>query len=309
MADNINDFINDNTVSIEGLNLELRKTWNNAVDNQILQLAEKHSDSENVKNILFNWHKNITTGYKYEKFSPHINGFYMIFMQHGTWYEHYKNFIRKTSTTGAHTLSDLPTESMDLDFRKTFPILATDIDLPDLTKEYTTVSSRLRNSFVAARDYFVSDFNLSYIENSNLDVMRYHEAWHKYINLIKTGVMTEESGSVADCSGQKLNSSYFIDVPYANAIWIAVFKPFTTDIQLLVKILGVMPVNMPLKQLVGNRSASKMTVLNMTYKSADMFYKFYDGTEQVYNDQGALALSFKKEILELEANSTTVNIA
>lgn len=297
--------INNDSQNMNGLNQDLRNTWNSAIDKQIMQLAEKHSQSENVKNILFNWHKNITTGYRYTNYSPHINGFYMVFMQHGTWYDHYRSYMQSNSDTGGLTLSDYKTPTGG-DFRKSFPILATDVDLPDLTKEYTSVSSRLRNSFTVARDYFVSDFNVSYIENINLDVMRYHEAWHKYIDLLKTGALADSGRSITNCASQPLNSSYFIDVPYANAIWIAVFKPFTTDIQMLVKVTGVMPVNMPLKQVIGNRSGSKMTTLNLTYKSADMFYKFYDGTDQVYNDQGALAQSFKSEILELEANSTSI---
>jgi len=287
--------------NLDNLNLDLRGTWNEAVDTQIMQLAEQYSQTENVKNILFNWHKNITTGIRYS-YSPHINGFYMVFMQHGTWYDDYLAYMKEHKSGDSLTLSQLPDTNFDL--KKTFPILATDIDLPDITKEYITVSSRLRNSFVAARDYFVSDFTVSYIENINMDVMRYHEAWNKYITLAKTGALNNKS-NILNCSTQKLNSDYFIDVPYANAIWIAVFKPFTTDIQLLIKIMGVMPVNNPLKQLIGNRSQSKMTVLNLSYKGADMFYKFYDGTEQVYNDPGVLATSFKREILDLEANAYT----
>lgn len=284
----------------DGLNLDLRETWNNAVNSKIMTLAKNHSETETVKNILYNWHKSVTTGIKYQNFSPHVNGFYMVFMQHGTWYEHYKSYVN-TAANGTATMSKY-TEP-DTDFRKIYPVLATDIDLPDIVKEYTGVSSRLRNSNVMSREYFVSDFNISYIENDNLDIAKYHEAWHKYMTLLKTGEIT--SGSISDCSTQALNSSYFIDVPYANAIWVAVFKPFTSDIQLLVKILGVMPQNMPLKQLIGNRSGSKMTTLNMTYKSADMYYKFYDGTEQVYNDKGILADSFKSEIMDLTASTET----
>lgn len=298
----IDDYIQGTPIAVEGLNLDLRTTWNSAIDKQILSMADQYSETENVKNILFNWHKNITTGMRYTKFSPHINGFYMVFMQHGTWFDHYLQII-SANDAELLTLSGPSKYSSGDDFRKTYPMLATDIDLPDLTKEYINVSSRLRNSFVAARDYFVSDFSVSYIENMNLDMMRYHEAWHKYISLMKSGSLPVDS-NLSNCATQPLNSSYFIDVPYANAIWVAVFKPFTTDIQLLIKVVGVMPVNMPIKQLIGNRSASKMTVLNMTYKAADMFYKFYDGTEQVYNDSGVLATSFKKEILDLEANSS-----
>jgi hypothetical protein len=174
--------------------------------------------------------------------------------------------------------------------------MATDIDIPDLTEEYVSVSSRLRNSFMPLRNYFVSDFNISYIENLNLDIMRYHEAWHKFMDLVKRGevdLYTEE-----EC--RKVSSGYFIDMPYSNAVWVAVFKPFTTEIQMLVKLIGVMPVTMPLKQVIGNRSQSKLTVLNISYKAADVFYKFYNNTQELLedanSDKKSLAASFIHEV-------------
>ena len=124
--------------------------------------------------------------------------------------------------------------------------------------------------------------------------MRYHESWHKFLNLIKRGEVDE---SLFECETK--NESNFLDMPYSNAVWVAIFKPFTTEIQALIKLVGVMPVSIPLKQIVGNRSASKMTVLNMSYKSADMFYKFYKDTADFINDDGLLAKSFKSEVLQL----------
>jgi hypothetical protein len=176
-------------------------------------------------------------------------------------------------------------------------MLATDIDVPDITEEYISVSSRIRNSFVPSRNYFVSDFSVSYIENVNLEIMRYHEAWHKFMNLLKRGEIDMYDNRL-ECA--KANSrDIFLDMPFTNAIWVAAFRPFTTDIQMLVKLVGVMPVSMPLKQIVGNRSASKMTVLNMQYKAADMFYKFYNGTKGMLADKdGKLFNSFKNEILQ-----------
>jgi hypothetical protein len=98
---------------------------------------------------------------------------------------------------------------------------------------------------------------------------------------------------------RKNSGDIFLDMPFTNAIWVAVFRPFTTDIQLLIKLIGVMPVTMPLKQVVGNRSSSKLTVLNMQYKAADMFYKFYNGTKGMLEDKdGKLFNSFNEEILK-----------
>jgi hypothetical protein len=225
-------------------------------------------------------------------------------MVHGTWYQKYLNHTGSLTddeynpieAPGISPLTTAGPLKASTD-RNSFNMLATDIDIPDLTEEYISVSSRIRNSFVPSRNYFVSDFNVSYIENVNLEVMRYHEAWHKFMNLLKRGEI-DMYDNKQECA--KANSrDIFLDMPFTNAIWVAVFRPFTTDIQMLVKLVGVMPVNMPLKQIVGNRSASKMTVLNMQYKAADMFYKFYNGTKGMLEDKdGKLFNSFKEEILK-----------
>ena len=267
------------------------KTWNNIIVDKIEKLVKRYKvggpQEEAVNKVLTSWHKSITIANKHDaKFSPHVSGFYMIFMVHGPWYNSYKAYQK----TGGANLSKSLSEDMALPFdnpNSYFNMLATDIDVPDITEEYTSVSSRLRNSFVPSRDYFVSDFSISYIESINLDVMRYHEAWHKYMNLLRRGEVQIETKT----------HGYFIDMPYSNAVWVAVFKPFTTDIQLLIKLMGVMPVTMPLKQIVGNRTTSKMTVLNISYKAADLQYKFYTNTAELLADTGMLSKSFQQEVI------------
>jgi len=276
-------------------------TWDAIVAKQIEKTASNYSiqgsgsEEANVRKILQKWHRDVTSGYKHDdNFTPHINGFYMIFMVHGPWYEEYQTFIESNNRKNISKAPDgkkFKPGMSTLSFKNNgsyFNMLATDIEIPDITEEYTSVSSRLRNSFVPSRNYFVSDFSISYIENINMDVMRYHEAWHKYMNLIRRG---EVPGG--ECS----SGGYFLEMPFSNAVWVAVFRPFTTEIQLIVKLIGVMPVTMPLKQLIGNRSSSKMTVLNISYKSADLFYKFYNNTQEFLDDDDELAKSFRYEVM------------
>ncbi len=283
--------------------------WDKIVLTQIKTMTENYTNNSQMQKILARWQESVTLGYKHnENFSPHVNGFYMIFMVHGTWYdkmkegvpdinngEDYENgFAKESSQNG---ISDKITGKVTLDFTNPnshLNMLATDIDIPDITEEYVSVSSRIRNSFVPSRDYFVSDFNISYIENINLDIMRYHEAWHKYLNLIKRGEI-----AVNEFSCDDNEEGYFLDMPYSNATWVVIFRPFTTEIQALIKLIGVMPVTMPLKQIIGNRSQSKMTVLNISYKAADIFYKFYKGTDEMLKDNGLLVNSFKREVLKI----------
>ncbi len=293
----------DDTGKINGVG----KSWDDIVKAQIDNLADKYTDNTEVNKVLAKWHKDITLGVKHnQNFSPHVNGFYMVWMVHGTWYDKYLKYARSPGgILNPSPISQLPYKAAVGDHGgkldpstqgNSFNMLATDIDVPDITEEYISVSSRLRNSFVPSRNYFVSDFSISYIENINLEVIRYHEAWHKYLELLKRGEV-EMYDSRDECEAS--NRDIFLDMPFTNAVWVAVFRPFTTDIQLLIKLVGVMPVTMPLKQVVGNRSASKMTVLNLQYKAADMFYKFYNGTEDMLQDSdGLLQQSFNREIIK-----------
>jgi len=285
------------------------ETWDKIVVDQINNASKRYTGNPTVQKVLANWQYQITSGYKRNmQFSPHINGFYMIFMVHGTWYDHLQKGVgsdwevQSSEYLGLKDYFGKNGKGVSEPLTKGIPLsnphsylnmMATDIDIPDITEEYVSVSSRIRNSFIPSRDYFVSDFSISYIENQDLDIMRYHESWHKYMNLLRRGEIPER---VYDCEDRE--ESYFIDMPYTNAVWVAIFKPFTTDIQALIKLVGVMPVTMPLKQIVGNRSSTKMTVLNLSYKSADIFYKFYKNTNDLLNDDGLLATSFRSEILK-----------
>jgi hypothetical protein len=278
------------------------ESWDELVTKQINSLAKKYASDAAVTKVLAQWHHDITLGIRRNaKFSPHVNGFYMIFMIHGTWYEKYQRGTDPNNGSDPENghAKQAPGISLEPTMKSTkndsFNMLATDIDIPDVTEEYISVSSRIRNSFVPSRNYFVSDFSISYIDNVNLEVMRYHEAWHKYLELLKRGEVnmydTED-----ECI--KASTGEFLDMPFANAVWIVIFKPFTTDVQALIKLMGVMPVSFPLKQIVGNRSSTKMTVLNLQYKAADIFYKFYEDTKAMLSDDGELFKSFKKEVLD-----------
>ena len=120
--------------------------WNKIVVDQISKLAQNYSGNENVKNILGKWLENVTIGFKHnEKFSPHVNGFYMIFMVHGTWYDKYKSYVSgvgSTGTTPTHSdnatgLSSAPAPwILGKNPKSYMNMMATDVDIPDITEEY-----------------------------------------------------------------------------------------------------------------------------------------------------------------------------
>ena len=113
-------------------------------------------------------------------------------------------------------------------------------------------------------------FTINFIEDYNLNVFRYHELWFKYIEALRKGYISIDKDTLAG------DNKMFMDIPYFNAVWIAIFKPFSTKIQGLIKIMGVSPVSLPFKQIVGDRAKNTLTTINTTYKSTDMIHKFYN---------------------------------
>jgi len=214
------------------------------------------------------------------KYSPHVNGYYHVSMQVGAWINKEghgfsivendgKITIKTSGGEGTNTwlnYSENHLAAME-DFQQNNGLYSTDIDLPNITVDYESISGKVRSLNYATRINYAGDFSISYIDNYNGNIMKFHDAWFKYIDAYKKGLIYYKD---------KTTNPHFISIPYFNAVWIAIFYPFTTDIQCLIKIMGVAPINLPFKQMLGDRSKSTMTTLNFNYKSTDLFWKFYD---------------------------------
>jgi len=215
---------------------------------------------------------------KYGEMSPHVNGYYYIHMVSGPWVQTLSEIedkdIAKLDDAYTYENSDLSTFK-ETGFKRVllqFGQLATDIDIPQINIEYESVSGKNRNLNYASKVHFAGDFSINFLENYNNDIFRYHESWFKYIDALKKGfikmppIQQDENHDADD----------FIEVPYFNAVWVAVYAPFTTNIRLLIKIMGVSPINLPFKQVIGDRGKNALTTINQSYKSNDMIYKFYE---------------------------------
>jgi hypothetical protein len=222
-------------------------------------------------------------GWGYGQFNPYTNGNYAVFMQHGPW-------LKAAIDQGQNSIignyaSALDKKKMSTNTKEILKILGVlgsseqpikfsqtilDIDIPEPNKEYIPVSTRQKNSFINTRDFTGSDFTMNFLENKNLEVFKYHELWHKSIELIRDGLLYVPE--VATITNQ-----YLIPNPYSNAVYILIFSPKSMEIAGLIALFGVMPVNLPFKNLVGDRSGAKVTQYTMNYKFMDLQVAFYDG--------------------------------
>ena len=192
-------------------------------------------------------------------FSPHVNGFYYVSVDSGTW----------VSAAPSQNYSDDYLKALS-DFKINCSSYITDIDMPNLSLEFDTLSGKARSLNYATKMSYSSDFSLNIINDSNNYCIKYLDCQLQFISSYRKGTI-----EIADDNYTSLTGPQFINMPYFDAVWVAIFKPFSFKIDCLIKILGVAPINMPFKQIIGDRAKSSLSSLNMNYKSTDMFYKFY----------------------------------
>ncbi len=263
---------------------------------------ENHTEAYNFINKLS--HK---LGWGYSDYDPYTNGNYAVFMNHGPWldaaesssgnhldYISYLDTVKKNNSNSSKLIDQGDIIGSILNFSQSI----TDIDIPEPSKEYIAVSTRQKNSFVNTRDFSGSDFNLTFVENKNLDVFKYHEMWHKSIELIREGLLYVPGSSINTNTVVDANdttSPYLIPNPYANATFVLLFKPKSFEVTGLIVLYGVMPINLPFKNLIGDRSGSKVATYTMNYKFMDMQYAFYDGWDNFQasaSDSSTIAHAF-----------------
>ena len=237
------------------------------------------TDRNNIQHVM---HNQLTQGIS--QLDIGSNGFYYIHMVHGTWIDHLTSKESLDSNGNRYSAQEYGefSDGVDKGFFKTindnYPTYATDIDIPQLNIEYDTLSGRVRNLNYASKVHFASDFSINYIDDNNKNFFKYHETWFKYVEASKKGFFKK---SILHNTYKGDPSDYFIDVPYFNAVWVAIFDSFSTNIRALIKILGVSPINLPFKQIIGDRGKNELTTLNMNYKSNDMVYKFFENKDDL----------------------------
>jgi len=223
-------------------------------ENPILKML-KNKYLDLTVNLGKNWH-------------PYVNGRYMIFMNHGPWVNAVANM------TNNFDISETTIDYMKSiqNFNSLYTRLATDIDLPQASNEYMNVSTRNQSITNFTRTSLMPDFSISYIEDQkDLSIVQYHDAWFKMLELYRRGVVNYNQPN------SKTNS-YFYNIPYLNSVWVLIFD-INMQIRGLIYLIGVKPVNHPLKEFLGNRSSSKMTVYNLQYKTTNMYYDFFKNTD------------------------------
>lgn len=224
---------------------------------------------------------------------PHVSGWYYVNMVNGTWVDE----VIKISRDKEHEFKEFSTGAENV-FKKCqteFGHLIKDINPPQIGIDYDSISGRLRTISIATRSNLTNEFSITWKDTADALVFKYHELWNDYIE-------AQRKGFFESTNTRNNPDDYFIDVPYFNAIWIAIFKPFTYELIGLVKLLGVAPTNpIPLQEILGQRGVAQATTYTINYKIVDAIVQMYHGTPSgnFYNEfmetQGSF---FSNDVLE-----------
>lgn len=199
---------------------------------------------------------------------PHVSGWYYVNMVGGTW----EKSVVSTIQDETNDYKEFSIGAADL-FKKFKPEighLIKDIQPPQLNIDYDNISGRLRNISLATKTSMTQEFSIIWKDTSDAIVFKYHELWHDYIDAHKKGFI--KSGVKYD------KDSYFVDIPYFNAVWVAILKPFTYELLGLVKLMGVTPSNpIPLQDILGQRGQNQLTTYTINYKVVDCIVQMFQG--------------------------------
>ena len=238
-----------------------KELYQKQIDKNINQIIESKKFDGQYTNFLRKVSNQLIIDAKDHIF-PHVSGWYYINMVGGTWIDQ----ILKKQLEDYHEFSP-GAEKVLTELPKSMGNLIKDIDPPQLNVEYETISGRLRNINTATRILPTSEFSMTWQENPHLDVLKYHEIWRDYMDAHRKGF--------APKTENYKDEDIFIDVPYFNAVWIVIFKPFTFELAGLVKLMGVAPTNLPLKDVIGQRGTAQATTFSISYKTTDTITMLY----------------------------------
>jgi hypothetical protein len=151
------------------------------------------------------------------------------------------------------------------------PFLALDFTPPETTVNTSelTSGSSIRIPFAISKQSG-GNLSISYIETSDLAIKTLHNIWVQYIHDVLHGIVDPSSKYIEESNfNPLLNSNEFGALDYATSAYVIRYKPDMKTAIYIGKAVGIFPVNLPSKEVIGVRSSNELTMLNVNYICAD----------------------------------------
>lgn len=178
-----------------------------------------------------------------QEFHPDINGYCLIFLQ-------------PPHLSGMHSETDTFIE----DVCKDIVLLATDATPSSLEVKVSEVPTHNGAIPYGTQVSGGTNFQVTYIDNSNLDLCSLHIRWVQYIEDITRGVIEPDNIYLTSKLGE---------IDYVTSAYVIRFKPTANpsfnDIVYIGKACGIFPTNYPDKEIIGRRDSNQLTIVPMSY--------------------------------------------
>jgi len=102
------------------------------------------------------------------------------------------------------------------------------------------------------------NMSISYIENTKLDIYAFHNNWLHYMEQVTLGYMSPTQDYID--SGE---------LDYATSAFVIRYRPDMKSMIYIGKAVGIFPINLPNKEIIGRRDNPQLTTFNINYICAD----------------------------------------
>lgn len=184
---------------------------------------------------------------------------------------------------------------------KNFLFLAIDFATPETsigTTDFTSGSSIVLPYAINKKSG--GQMSINYIENINLNIYQYHLNWINYINDVLYGEVSPDEDKYITGAGGRFEDVGSLD--YAAAAYVVKYDPRVRKLSYIAKATGLIPLNIPNKEVIGNRETLQLTILPMSYICADYIQLVFDENGNplhVNQNNDWLFDDFKKNVISI----------
>jgi len=203
----------------------------------------------------------------YGSYNPDITGYTLIFMVPPEFSSKEYDLDTKLKTSSTSDIEDIlvglslaPQNIKDVDdFAKVLPFMATEFTPPQTEVQNAQVQSRTGAMSYATDVHETETVSISYIESNPLTIYKFHLLWIDYIREILKGTI-EPKASYIDPTSQNFGIQ-----DYLASFYIVKYLPDLATISYISKCIGVYPLRLPSKELIGTRTTNEICVLPFEY--------------------------------------------
>jgi hypothetical protein len=213
----------------------------------------------------------------YQSFQPDISGYTLIFLipPELSGYKNAGNFTK--AETKFHSQLQVDEQKSNFagssqftrlnEIGKFLTFAATDFTPPASSVNISNFSTRIGNAPYATEVNTSEQLTMNFIDNVQLNVYTYHLIWQEYIRDILDGLIEPDSKYIdPGNNGDFATLGPIVD--YMGSAFIVKYMPDLEKIVYISKCIGVFPINIPSKEILGVRGQHELTTYPYTYSVA-----------------------------------------